>query len=303
MEMKYYMRQWPGTRASLFVRILNTAFYELWRILTGTKYIAEFDLSSSCNLRCKHCYHFRDENKQPVIAKPLEDWRKKFLQLKKKGIRRILLIGGEPAVRMDIIKEACRIFKYVDICTNGTIPIGSFYTQKLFVSIDGTQKTHDMMRGEGVYQKVLENYDNDKRVVLSMTLTKDNRHELEEVIRLSMRKNFLGVSCDIYTPHPDTAADDPQLIDEETRREIIANIRLLKKKYPRHLLMSNSAIKWFAKPGNFGGPCYWRDEVLHFTESLEERPSCAKLDCRHCGHFAQANLSPLNVFLKSSTSK
>ncbi|MDD3876379.1 MAG: radical SAM protein [Bacteroidales bacterium] len=299
MELIYYMRQWPGSRTALLLRFFNMGIYELRRIFSGRKYIAEFDLSSDCNLRCKHCYHFRTIKESPSPMLPLEKWREKFLELRLKGIRRILLIGGEPAVRMDVIKEACRIFKYVDICTNGTIPIGSFYTQKLFVSIDGTRETHDNMRGPGVFDKVLENYNNDSRVVLSMTLTNDNWMELEFVLKLAVKKNFLGVSCDLYTPHPDHSDNDPNLLHNELRGKIIDNILMLKKKYPRHLLMSNSAIKWFYKADHSGKPCYWRDQVLHFNEKLEERPSCANLDCRHCGHFAQANLSPLNILLKS----
>ena len=203
-------------------------------------------------------------------------------------------------MRPDVIRAANAIFRYIDICSNGTIRIEDDYTQKIFVSLDGEKDFHDAVRGPGVFDKVLRNYKNDPRVVLSMTINERNWEQIEYVIQLAIENRMLGVSCDIYTPTPDHQGNDKLFLQPEDRKKVIAEFWHLKKKYPKTFLMSKSAIRWFENPDHGGQKCYWHQEVAHFNTQLEERISCKDLDCRNCGHFAQANLSPLNFLVFKS---
>ncbi len=300
MEFFYYSKQWPGTKSERIKRFFHILLLEIKRVTTGTKYLAEFDLSDNCNLHCRHCYHFRAKilfNEEVSINL----WESKFNELYKKGIRRVLLIGGEPAIRMDVIKLAHKIFPYIDICSNGTIFIDKFYKQKIFVSIDGDKTTHDYIRGDGVFDRIVSNYKNDNRVVISMTITKENILMIENVIKLSDTLNLIGVSCDIYTPSPGNASNDSMTITDEERKIIISELRRLKKLYKQKLLMSKKAISWFEHPNHSKTPCYWRSQVIHFNSRLEEKPACDYYDCANCGHFAGANLSPLNFMITNET--
>lgn len=297
MEFFYYSRQWPGNLFQRFFRFAHILFLETKRFITGKIYLAEFDLSDECNLRCTHCYHFRAKKHHNLNPLPLETWEEKFRELFKRGVRRILLIGGEPAVRMDVIKLASDIFPYIDICSNGTIKVESFYRQKVFVSIDGNRDIHDSIRGTGVYDRILKNYSGDQRVVISMTITKDNYTTIEDVVKLVLDQGFLGISCDVYTPAPNNAKNDEMYIDIETRKKIIGELRRLKKKYPKHFLMSKKSIQWYEYPNHENTKCYWRSAVIHFDTQLNEKPACDYYDCGNCGHFAGANLSPLNFLV------
>jgi MoaA/NifB/PqqE/SkfB family radical SAM enzyme len=301
MEFIYYSRQWPGSSWKRLKRFHHILFLEIKRIISGRKYLAEFDLSDECNLRCKHCYHFRAKKEHHYEKIPLDQWIAKYRELYKKGVRRILLIGGEPAMRIDVIEAASRIFTYIDICSNGTIKIPDFYSQKIFVSIDGDESMHDSIRGEGVYKKILANYRNDQRVVISMTVTNENYSTIEDVIKLAIDNKMIGVSCDLYTPAPGNAENDPMVIVSETRRKIIAELKRLKKIYPSHLLMSDKSIAWYENPDHKDKPCYWRSATIHFNTQLQEKPACDYYDCSNCGHFAGANLSPLNFLLFRSS--
>ncbi len=298
MEFFYFSRQWPGSMSQKLIRFGKIFFYELKRLIFGTIYIAEFDITDKCNLNCEHCYHFNFKNQLNFSDLPIERWKSEFLKLKAQGIRRVLLIGGEPALRQDIISEASKHFEFIDICSNGTIKIGEFYNQKIFVSIDGNRETHDNIRGSGTYEKVLLNYKNDRRVVISMTVTPQNWNQMESVVELAIQNNMLGVSCDIYTPSPVNPEKDPFFVHSDLRNKIISEMYRLKRKYPAHFLMSNSAIQWFQKEDHKNKPCYWKQAVKHFNSQLEERLSCKNLDCQNCGHFAEANLSPLVFLLK-----
>jgi len=300
MEFFYYSRQWTGNTYQRLLRFFRILFFELRRIFTKKIYIAEFDLSDECNLRCTHCYHFRAKKKHNLNNITANRWENKFKELYSKGIRRVLLIGGEPAVRMDVIKLASEIFPYIDICSNGTIKIGEFYNQKIFVSIDGDRETHDKIRGRGIFDRIISNYAGDKRVVISMTITKDNYLKAEEVVKLAIDHNMKGVSCDIYTPAPGNADNDEMFIDDEVRKEIISELRRLKRKYPRHFFMSNKSIDWYENPNHEVTSCYWRSAVIHFDTQLKEKQACDYYDCSNCGHFAGANLSPLNFLIKKN---
>jgi len=279
--------------------MLHILFLETKRSLLGTKYIAEFDITNDCNLRCKHCYHFRFDKNPKHDEISVNQWRNKFKELRKQGVRRILLIGGEPTLRMDIIEEASKHFKYIDICSNGTIKIDERLKKlKIFISIDGTKEHNDSIRGAGTFDKVLQNYRGDKRVVLSMTITQANWQYLEYVVKLSIENGNLGVSCDVYTPSPHIREKDILYVTPDVRKKVINEFRHIKKEYPSYFLMSNSAIKWFEFPDHKTHACYWNQAVLHFDAEMNKRISCKDLDCCNCGHFAQANLSPLNFLIK-----
>jgi MoaA/NifB/PqqE/SkfB family radical SAM enzyme len=297
MEFLYYSRQWPGTFVDRVLRFVFVIFLEFKRIFTGVKYIAEFDLSDECNLRCIHCYHFRSKKVHNYERLPIEVWNQKFQELHRRGVRRLLLIGGEPVLRLDVIQAASQIFPYIDICSNGTIRVPDFYKQKIFVSIDGDQQMHDYIRGEGVFSRILSNYKNDKRVVISMTITNENYTLIEHVVKLAIENRMIGVSCDVYTPAPSNSENDIMFMTPEIRRLMIKELWYLKKKYPRYFLMSKKSIKWYENPDHSKSTCYWRSAVIHFNTQLLEKPACDYYDCGNCGHFAGANLSPLNFLV------
>ena len=78
-------------------------FLELKRLIFKIRYFAELDITDNCNLRCTHCYHFKDKEALNNKELPLDVWRKRFEELHKAGVRIVLLVGGEPALRSDIL--------------------------------------------------------------------------------------------------------------------------------------------------------------------------------------------------------
>src|SRR3990172_5415863 len=164
-------------------KYVQTLLYYLWldlkRIIIGTKYNAEFDVTDNCNLRCKHCYHFQRTEDIKTHDMPASVWEKRFNELYKSGIRAVLMVGGEPALRLDVLMLADKIFPLVYVITNGTIRIPEEFNHRLFVSIDGLPKTNDSIRGNDVFSRVMKKYSGDKRVIINMTLTTENYKELE----------------------------------------------------------------------------------------------------------------------------
>lgn len=92
------------------------------------------------------------------------------LKFSKSGIQEIRFTGGEPLVFLgifDLIKLCTDLGIYTSIGTNGTL-ITKNVAQKLktaglkkaIVSIDGTEKKHDYIRGKENYKKAMDGIDN-----------------------------------------------------------------------------------------------------------------------------------------------
>lgn len=129
--------------------------------LATNDYSATVDITTRCNLHCKHC---RTESvNYDLTLQQIEEIAQKISNPKR---RVVFISGGEPLMRNDIV-EIVRIFKkYVPcVCINtnsllltehmldALIDAGLNYIQ---VSLDGTEETHDYMRGIGSYQKTIQ---------------------------------------------------------------------------------------------------------------------------------------------------
>lgn len=129
-------------------------------------------VTSQCNSRCQHCFYGKNLNKKDDLN---------FLQIERLSkslgkVRVLNLSGGEPFLQKDLPK-ICQLFfknnqtKSLSIPTNGLLPeIIAKETEKIMkvakgkrvvicLSLDGTEKMHDQVRGvKGNFKKVLETY-------------------------------------------------------------------------------------------------------------------------------------------------
>ncbi|HPS29419.1 MAG TPA: radical SAM protein [bacterium] len=264
-------------------------FYEIKRLVTGRPFIAEFDITDNCNLRCIHCYHFAETSDKPASEIPFEIWKERFESLYADGIRMVMLMGGEPMLRKDVVMLASEMFPFVEMITNGTIALPENYDHRIFVSIDGTKKTNDRIRGAGVFDKVVKNVSGDKRVVFNMTLMDSNYTELEYVVDLAQKIGVSGVVCNLFT----TVGKNQEPLNMEIRKKITTELRRIKKLKPGILLFTIPAIEWFEK-GDHTDTCHWRENVIHYTTGWRKRPCFASADCSNCGCFSGAMGSPFS---------
>ena len=274
--------------------ILHLFWLELKRVIFGVKYFAEVDVTDNCNLRCNHCYHFhgKDDFKKQELS--LSVWKKRFNELYRSGIRGILLVGGEPALRIDVLMLADRIFPYVYVITNGTIKIPKEFNHRLYVSIDGNQETNDSIRGDSVFSRIIKNYSGDKRVIINMTLTRDNYKELEDVTKTAKKNGFGGVVCNICVGRNEFAS--LMVVRKGDRKKIVKELERVKTLCSKDLLFTKTMIKWYEYPDH-RDHCYWGDEVLHFDVSWKRRKCFGyNPDCSNCGCLAGAFQSPLRMF-------
>ncbi len=122
-------------------------------------------ITSNCNLFCKGCFaranNYCGETKRKML--PSERWEEIFNEAKELGVAFIILLGGEPLMRRDVMEKASKIKEIVfPVFTNGTMVDDSYL--KLFndnrnlvpmLSIEGDKEEIDQRRGEGTYNNLL----------------------------------------------------------------------------------------------------------------------------------------------------
>jgi len=146
-------------------------------------------VSTDCNLHCTGCYarankSCGDNLKENEITE--ERWNTIFNEAKELGVSFVLLLGGEPLIRKDVIEKAASVKEIVfPIFTNGTMIskeyINLFDKNRNLVpmlSIEGNRKQTDTRRGIGTYNVLMDSMDSlSKRGILyggSVTVTTEN---------------------------------------------------------------------------------------------------------------------------------
>lgn len=84
---------------------------------------AWIEITSKCNLKCKHCYNESDARCDSKMS--LSDFKRVVDFLVEINVKKIQIIGGEPFFDKSLLKEmliyACGKFEYLEIFTNGTL--------------------------------------------------------------------------------------------------------------------------------------------------------------------------------------
>jgi len=120
-------------------------------------------ITGDCNLNCTGCYS--QANGSPAKAKELtaSEWGRIFKEAANLGVSVILLAGGEPLLRSDVILAAAKQKDILfPVFTNGTMLDRSairmfedFRNMIPIISIEGDEAVTDSRRGQGVHKKAL----------------------------------------------------------------------------------------------------------------------------------------------------
>lgn len=192
-------------------------------------------ITSSCNLHCAGCYS-RANNAtvdcQATMQLNDEEWLRIFKEAEELGISFILLAGGEPMLRRDVIVAAGTMQNIIfPIFTNGTYMDEKYFelldkSRNLIpvMSIEGGREETDSRRGEGVYDRLISNMDELSRRGLiygvSVTVTKENLNEVysDEFLDLMRSRGCKAVFYIEYVPVTD---ESQELAPDDADREFM----------------------------------------------------------------------------------
>ena len=210
-------------------------------------------ITSKCNLHCEGCYsrcNHATVDSEPVMQLTGEEWNRVFDEASDIGVSFILLAGGEPLLRRDVI-EAAGTHKDIlfPIFTNGT-----YINEKYFdlfdksrnlipiMSIEGGREVTDARRGQGIYDRLITNMDEFKKRGLifgsSVTVTTENIKEVSSedfIASLSDR----GCKAVIFVEFVPVTEEGKNLAPGDAEREyLVKEIKRLRQEHPEMVFVS-----------------------------------------------------------------
>ncbi len=162
--------------------------------------VVVWNITRACNLKCAHCYsdsrpHRSEDELTTEEAKAL------IGELARLRIARLLVSGGEPLMRADLLellKHASSSGLDVALSTNGTlidndiaVELKASGVRYVGISLDGIGEVNDKFRGvRGAFEMALNGIENCKRVGLRvgirMTLTSYTVSQIEPVFEFAL---------------------------------------------------------------------------------------------------------------------
>lgn len=242
------------------------------------------DITNKCNMRCKFCYYARERGGSELSD---TEWEERIRKYRKSGYRFALWAGGEPMVRVQLMKKLVSYFDLNVIFTNGSWPLIKLPNTTYFISIDGNREMYEKQRGM-YYDKVKENIEKyDGKVVVDMTINAENMESIEEHAETwALHPKVKAVIYDLYTRELDEVSGLG--LTEEQRAEVINRIIALRKKY-HNIFPDESSLRLMSKKnrGKVIKKCIARDIECLDSQGERKLPCVLgkNIDCSDCGKW------------------
>lgn len=270
-----------------------------------------------CNFHCKYCGIWNT----PIKEMTTDEVKRAIKEFADAGTFQWVITGGEPLIRKDIGKiiDYARDFGLVvNLTTNGLLLKQRLEEVKnasyFVISLDGSRKVNDFVRGVGHFDKTLEAIkaarEKDLNVVINATLSKaniiDNFLGTKEIIRiaedLGAKINFSVIYKDSFNTKSKTDSKRINSVFPSHKEMVKALdfIKSYKKRHPRFIMFTDPVIeqlKTFAPwklcyagklfcdlfPDGTVAPCLFKIDqginglkagFLNAFEKLPQQPNC-----------------------------
>jgi len=260
---------------------------------------AMVNVTNHCNLRCEHCFVFRDGNPNESDGEMKPD--RLLAELRRlrdrHGIKSMLWMGGEPMLRWRTIEKGIALFERNTITTNGTIPLKDFGPDLIYViSLDGPREVNDPVRGEGVFDRVMETVAAIPdgflpTVMVQCVVHRENQNHLEELVRELRPTKVQGLTFSFYVPQ--AGENSSRAWADNVEREAAIDIVFeLKRRYPGFIWNSSRSLELMraATAKLVTDHCPMQQTMLPLYIEGEDftTPFCCygnDVDCDRCGSW------------------
>ncbi|MFH1241469.1 MAG: radical SAM protein [Pseudomonadota bacterium] len=253
---------------------------------------AAIDITHRCNLKCLHCYWWKQEHPRELSDSEMLACMER---LRATGLRAAILYGGEPTLRLELCRAACRIFDATLAFTNGTNGFPALEKGQWILSLDGPEDVNDRLRGKGVYSLALENLLQAPRPpIVHITICRANQDRIEDFIKEMMGLPIKGIGFSFYTPQ--RGSDDKEFfIPLEERDRVVRHLLGLRRIYGEKVGFTPAMARQFLTYGDFRkwnsfSACPVSKRVRCFTSDgkLKDCTYGSNADCSRCGCTAVA---------------
>ncbi|EKD49390.1 MAG: moaA/nifB/ppqE/nirJ protein family for cofactor bionsynthesis, partial [uncultured bacterium] len=200
------------------------------------------------------------------------------------GTSTVYLTGGEPTLRPKLIEAADRIFPRMSLVSNGVEEVSRKIRRRIWISVDGPKEVHNKIRGAEVFDRIMANIKNDRRVVLAPTLSATNYHYIDDIVKIARASGVDGVTFSVYTSH--RGSGDLYLLEGEKLDWTIKKLLSAWKKNKDIVFLTPSIIKSLYKKSYYRKCYFLRKNIVAFDANLNVKKPCtlgAGVKCRTCG--------------------
>lgn len=225
--------------------------------MLGSDFVLWINVTHDCNLQCLHCFRSAGEAmRSELTTMEILDLVDQAAEM---GCQEVVISGGEPLLRDDVLT----IMQYIKrkripslkLLTNGTLvtrriaralkEMEPVYVQ---VSIDGaTEAVADRIRGDGTFHKaitgvtLLAEAGLVQQLVIAMTLSRSNVHEVERFVELASDLGATGVHFPVFQAAGRGKINRAELeMDAECTYRALKTILRLKEESPSGINLSFS---------------------------------------------------------------
>lgn len=276
--------------------ILNS--YKKENYIHSLPYFIAWEITSNCNLQCKHCFYYNGENvlnsKTDLSTDELMELAKFFIE--ELNIIEFTITGGEPFLRKDIfiLLEYLKSKNVrITLNTNATLitekiaqklsRILNTKEDKIQISFEGADpKTHETIRGEGTFKKTINGikhlvkYNID--VKISCTLTTVNLDELTKIYELCQKLKVKIIAIGKFQ----VTSDEQIYLVPQIDKTFIAIANLINKgKNSKTIKLELSLLDIYDFLNFDKGK-----ELLDDYISKNKAPECSDLMCHNHGNIS-----------------
>ena len=228
----------------------------------------QWDSTNDCNLRCRHCYHNKEgqknhkqEKKNFMSLIEVKSMIDDLINTAQRGdmIPRFHISGGEPLMRkdlLDILDYAQQNEVSTRLLTNGTLitrekakAFKERSMKRLQISLDGDKERHNYVRQRSyAFDKAMQGIANSREaglgVTISFTAMQSNKDYIEQAIKDSIKAGADVFGIQSYVPNKELGINDPEFIDAQGLYKIYKSQRELDKKYGDKIRLLETEVLW-----------------------------------------------------------
>jgi sulfatase maturation enzyme AslB (radical SAM superfamily) len=258
-------------------------------------YAVLLDITSRCNLKCRHCFYYRDQRSK-VEDIPTDEFLARLEGLKRRyGPAVALWEGGEPMLRKDLLVQGTELFVHNIIPTNGTIKIPRLQKSIIVVSLDGPEEINDYIRGKGSFERAIRNTaravaETDNRIHFQCTICRLNQDYIDELTEELLRGEITKLLFNFYVPVNGEKGGELAWDSNAERDPVVERVLELKRRYPDFILNTiEETERMFSDTcEQYTRNCFVIKNILPLRANLEDRMFCCygeNPDCNRCGSW------------------
>lgn len=251
-----------------------------------TAVVATFDVTRACLSRCEHCYHRRaapagrDLQVTTMLA-GLARLRRLW------GIQAALWSGGEPLLRLALLRSAMRLFSGNLVMTSAMVPIPDDLGCGVLVSVDGPRELHDGLRGSGAFERAMGHIRRLTRgtFALATTLTARSLDAIEALPELVEASGARGVLVG-FAVGP---RDDALQVRGIERDIAVDRLHRIGTRHPGVLLNPRAMLEGYRPTAAraIAESCCYRGRAVAFDPALRVKWPCTFGDAADCAACSQ----------------